>query len=92
MSEQQTPALSTEQKANLETARIAWGELQRHFAQGLLVIVDSKLDLVEIAAHFIDDNSEQIKALLENEKIRKAEKPKPTTPDNGINHRLYFGQ
>ena len=68
-----TPTLTTSQKTNLETAKIEWLELQRHFALGLLVIVEENQDLVEIAADFIDDNSARIKALLDTGKIRKAE-------------------
>ena len=71
-SDPETP-LTTRQKVNLETARIDWNELQRYFAMGRLIVVDSNLDLVDTAADFVDDNSEKIKTLLETEKVRKAD-------------------
>ena len=36
-------------KLNLETAKLPWGELQRHFARGVMVVVSPELDLVEVA-------------------------------------------
>ena len=40
-----TPELTTERKLNLETSKISWQELQKFFAQGLIVIVEVELDL-----------------------------------------------
>ena len=43
-------------KLNLETAQVAWTELQRFFAQGSVIRVDSSLDLIEVAhQNFIPD-------------------------------------
>ncbi|MGY6276600.1 DUF2288 domain-containing protein [Methylomonas sp. MgM2] len=49
-------------KVNLETSQISWTELQRFFAAGLVIAVDDKLDLVEVAYQFSVDN----KTLVEN--------------------------
>jgi hypothetical protein len=43
-------------KVNLETARIAWRELQRFFASGAAIYVSSELDLVEVAFQISSDN------------------------------------
>ena len=45
---------------NLETAQIAWRELQRYFASGATVQVDDSLDLVEVAFQIAEDNAEQV--------------------------------
>lgn len=43
-------------KFNLETSSIAWLELQRFFASGLVIQVASTLDLVDVAYEFSVDN------------------------------------
>lgn len=47
-------------KVNLETSQIAWKELQRFFAAGLAIAVAAKLDLVEVAYQFSQDNKSQV--------------------------------
>jgi len=65
--------LSQEQRINLETAKIAWQELQRFFAMGVLIVVNRDEDLVNIAAAFIDDDNDQIQTLMDTGNVRKAE-------------------
>ncbi len=43
-------------RINAETAKIAWHELQKFFAQGKAVQVSPSLDLVEVAYEFSCDN------------------------------------
>ena len=45
---------------NLETARIAWKELQRYFASGATLKVSDALDLVEVAYQISEDNRAQV--------------------------------
>lgn len=45
---------------NLETAQIAWRELQRYFASGATVAVGDTLDLVEVAFQISEDNAAQV--------------------------------
>lgn len=52
-------------KVNLETARIAWKELQRFFASGAAIYVDGKLDLVEVACEISADNKTQVSTWME---------------------------
>ena len=52
-------------KVNLETARIAWRELQRFFASGAAIYVDPALDLVEAAFQISEDNKAQVLAWMQ---------------------------
>ncbi len=54
----------TLERINGETAKIAWAELQRFFAQGKAVLVAPELDLVNVAYEFATDNAEQVKAWM----------------------------
>jgi hypothetical protein len=47
-------------KVNMETAQIAWKELQRYFASGVALVVAADLDLVEVAYQMSRDNKMQI--------------------------------
>lgn len=58
-------------KLNLETSMIGWGELQRFFAAGSIIVVREDLDLVEAATGISADDGEQVKAWLEHGKISK---------------------
>lgn len=49
---------------NLETGRIAWVELQRHFASGRLVAVAATLDLVAVAQRFAADDKAAVQRWL----------------------------
>ncbi len=52
-------------KMNLETARIAWRELQRFFASGAAIFVGDELDLVEVAFQVSEDNKARVAAWME---------------------------
>ena len=52
-------------KLNLETARIAWADLQVHFARGAAVYVASELDLVAVARLVADDDREISRLMAE---------------------------
>ncbi len=55
-----------EQQINLETAQIHWRELQRFFASGNAIAVDSCLDLTHVAAQIAADNAVQLKLWMES--------------------------
>ena len=42
-----------------ETARAPWAELQRFFAQGLVLAADGRLDLIEVGVVLATDNTAQ---------------------------------
>ena len=56
-------------KVNLETSKIPWSELQRFFAAGLAITVDSRLDLVDVAYQFSQDNKIQVEQWLKTRLI-----------------------
>jgi len=57
---------------NAETGRIAWPELQRPFARGVLVRVDPGLDLVAVAAAFARDDRAALAAWLDDGSVARA--------------------
>jgi hypothetical protein len=60
------------EQLNLETGQIAWPELQRHFARGVVVVVGPDLDLVEVAVKFVKDDKSAIEAWLNSGQIARA--------------------
>lgn len=66
-------------KITMETARIAWRELQRFFAAGSALAVAPELDLVQVAAALADDDKNRFENWLSSEQVapvsdRQAEK------------------
>lgn len=57
------------EKVNLETAKIAWTDLQRFFAKGEVVWVEGELDLVDVAHQFSLDNKTQVQEWLTAKRI-----------------------
>lgn len=49
-------------RLNAETGRIAFAELAPHFARGAVVRVAPGLDLVEVAACFVEDRRDAVEA------------------------------
>jgi len=73
--------LSTTEKLLVETARIAWHELQRFFAQGAVLMVDVSLDLVNVAVFIAEDDSQSLQPLIDKGLVR--------APDNDIARAWY---
>jgi hypothetical protein len=67
------PSKDTElhDKIHRETARIAWQELERHFAQGNVVYVSPELDLIEVAMHVTHDDKEAVQRWMAEGKLVK---------------------
>ena len=61
------------QKINLETGTIAWNELVRHFAKGMVVVIASELDLIQVAERFAADDQSQVATWIEQNMIRRAQ-------------------
>ena len=53
-----------------ETAKIPWKELQRFFAQGVVVLVRPGLDLVDVAFEVTRNNEPQVKLWMEQAVLR----------------------
>lgn len=60
MNKTETPGEIFRAKLNLETAQIAWKELQRFFAGGKALMVSADLDLIEVAFQISEDNAAQV--------------------------------
>jgi hypothetical protein len=43
------------QDLHVQTARVAWQELEKHFARGVVIRAGGHLDLVEVASCFAND-------------------------------------
>ena len=52
----------TKESINLETAKIAWKDLEVFYAAGNVISVSPELDLIDVALVITNDNSEQLKA------------------------------
>jgi len=59
----------SKKEINLETSQIPWHELQRFFASGLAISVDSSIDLVDAAYQFSLDNKAQVEQWMTEKKI-----------------------
>ena len=51
---------------------IAWRDLQRHFARGVLIAVAGDLDLVEVAARVAEDDAPALRAWMEAGRVVRA--------------------
>lgn len=54
------------------TAQIEWKDLEPHFARGELLVVDSDLDLVDVAQALIDDDSARVKTWMQGSQLTVA--------------------
>lgn len=59
-------------KLNTETAKVAWAELQRHHARGVVVCVSATLDLIDVAVAMAQDNGVDIKQWMQAGQVGKA--------------------
>lgn len=57
---------------NQQTATIAWSELIKHFARGVVINVDADMDLVDVAHHIASDNVQYVEHFLETGSLRRA--------------------
>jgi hypothetical protein len=53
-----------------ETAKIPWKELQRFFAQGVVILVKPGLDLVDVAFEVTQDNEQQVKLWMSQSELQ----------------------
>jgi hypothetical protein len=60
-------------KLNLETAQLAWSELERHFARGVVIKVAPGLDLVDAALQIAENNAATVQTWLAEGRITRAE-------------------
>ena len=58
---------------NLETARVYWQELETHFARGVVIRVDSDLDLVVVATCLANDDKPAVEQWINTGKVQHLE-------------------
>ncbi|MDA8127479.1 MAG: DUF2288 domain-containing protein [Betaproteobacteria bacterium] len=68
-----TPSDLLRAKLNLETAQLAWPELERHFARGDVIKVAPGLDLVDVALRVAENDSASVQAWLADGRIARAD-------------------
>ena len=59
-------------KLNAETGKLAWSELERHFARGVVIKVAGDLDLVDVAVAMSHDDKAVVEAWLQQGRIARA--------------------
>ena len=64
--------IHTHDLLNAQTGRIAWSELARYFARGLVVSLAQGEDLVAVAETLIDDDADRVKALYQAGLLHRA--------------------
>lgn len=72
MSQQQPPTPSEDiekAKINLETAQIAWRDLERFFASGIVIYVAPTLPMVDVAYAIAQDNVTLVKSWMESRQL-----------------------
>ena len=57
---------------NTQTAKLSWGELQPHFARGIVLVADADLDLVEVAAGMVQDRRDEMESWLDAGRLVRA--------------------
>ena len=64
--------IHTRDLLNAQTGRIAWDELARYFARGLVVCLEQGEDLVAVAEKLIDDDAGEIDRLYQDGSLHRA--------------------
>ena len=65
-------SLELADKLKLETGRLSWRELQRHFARGVVIVVSAELDLIDVAIKLTEDDKAQFEAWTAQNQVWRA--------------------
>lgn len=60
----------SKQDLNQQTARVCWQELETHFARGVVIEVGSRLDLVEVATGFANDDKPAVEQWINEGQVQ----------------------
>ena len=66
------PSPTLRHTLNLDTGKLSWAELQRHFARGVVIVVARELDLIDVAETFAQNNAAQTQAWIASGRIAHA--------------------
>lgn len=72
MSDDAKNAIELESTLNAETAVIAWSDLVRHFARGVVITVGDQIDLLDAAACLACDDTQLLQSWLDTGKLYRA--------------------
>ena len=72
MTDENIQEVSLVDRLNQETGVIAWSELVRHFARGVVIHVSAKLDLIDAAVCLIHDDAALLEQWTNEGKVRRA--------------------
>jgi len=72
MNEEQMPEPSLVERLNQETGVIAWAELVRHFARGVVIHVSVQIDLIDAAVCLIEDNVTLLQTWADEGRVSRA--------------------
>jgi hypothetical protein len=59
-------------KLNLESGKLTWPELERHYARGIVIVITAELELVEVAASFAEDKKDNVEKWMNTGQIHRA--------------------
>jgi hypothetical protein len=59
------------QRLNLETSRLPWSELLRHYAGGNVIGIAAVLDLIEVALRIARDDTAAVKGWMDAGRLAK---------------------
>jgi len=60
------------QTLNIESGKLEWHELQVHFARGIVIVIDTSLDLIDISSKLVNDDKQAVEKLMSENKIWRA--------------------
>lgn len=60
-------------RLNAETGRLAWAELEPHFARGAVIRVSPELDLLEVAERIVRDDTAAVRTWLACGRLARAD-------------------
>jgi len=58
-------------RLNMETSKLRWTELQRHYAGGNVVAVGDDLDLIEVAVSVARDDTESVRKWMADGRLAR---------------------
>ena len=56
-----------------ETSKLPWTELEKHFAQGVIIKVEKGIDILDVAIVIARDDKENLKTWMNDKKVMAAE-------------------
>ena len=56
-----------------ETAKLPWSELERHFAQGVVIKVEKGIDILDVAIVIARDDKDSLEAWMKDKKVMAVE-------------------